>query len=74
MAHKYGDLQAMLSKFSEASKQFGLTNSLGKMEVPFTPQPRITIDGTVLKTVNIEASDILEVWSLTKLPLTNATM
>ena len=33
MAHKPGDLQAMLNSFSDASKQFGLSISLGKTEV-----------------------------------------
>ena len=37
MAHKPGDLQVMLSKFSEAANQFGLTISLGKTEVLFQP-------------------------------------
>ena len=39
MAHKPGDLQAMLNSFSEASKQFGLTISLGKTEVLFQRAP-----------------------------------
>ena len=35
MAHKPGDLQAMLNSFSDAFKQFGLSISLGKTEVLF---------------------------------------
>ena len=59
MAHKPGDLQAMLNRFSDASKQFGLTISLGKTEVLFqrapssvAPQPAISIDDVELKVVN----------------------
>ena len=59
MAHKPGDLQAMLNSFSDASKQFGLTISLGKTEVLFqrapnsvAPQPAIFIDDVELKVVN----------------------
>ena len=59
MAHKSGDLQAMLNSFSDASKQFGLTISLGKTEVLFertpnsaAPQPAISIDDVELKVVN----------------------
>ena len=59
MAHKPGDLQAMLNSFSDASKQFGLTISLGKTEVLFqrapnsvTPQPAIFIDDVELKVVD----------------------
>ena len=51
MAHKPGDLQAMLNNFSDASKPFGLSISLGKTEVLFqrapnsvAPQPAIFID------------------------------
>ena len=32
VAHKPGGLQAMLNSFSDASKQFGLSVSLGKTE------------------------------------------
>ena len=35
MAHKPGDLQAMLNSFSDTSKQFGLTINVGKTEVLF---------------------------------------
>ena len=59
MAHKPSALQIMVDKFSEASKQFGLTISLGKTEVlhqpapnSTAPQPSITIDGTELKIVD----------------------
>ena len=59
MAHKADDLQLMLNKFAEASKQFGLTISLGKTEVLVqpapgsdTPKPAIVIDDTELKTVD----------------------
>ena len=59
MAHKPGDLQAMLNSFSDASRQFGLTISLGKTEVLFqrapnsvVPQPTISIDDAELKVVN----------------------
>ena len=59
MAHKPGDLQAMLNSFSGASKQFGLTISLGKTEVLFQHapnsvalQPAIFIDGVELKVVD----------------------
>ena len=59
MAHKPGDLQAMLNRFSDASKQFGLTISLEKTEVLFqhapnsvAPQPAISIDDVVLKVVD----------------------
>ena len=59
MAHKSGDLQAMLKSFSDASKQFGLTISLGKTEVLFqrapnsvAPQPAIFIDDVELKVVD----------------------
>ena len=54
MAHKPGDLQAMLDRFSDASKQFGLTISLGKTEVLFqrTPKPAIFIDDVKLKVVD----------------------
>ena len=59
MAHKPGDLQAMLNRFSDASRQFGLTISLGKTEVLFqrapnsvAPQPTISIDDAELKVVN----------------------
>ena len=59
MYHKPGDLQVMLSKFSEAANQFGLTISLGKTEVLFqpapnsnAPQPTLTIEDTELKTVD----------------------
>ena len=59
MAHKSGDLQAMLNSFSDASKQFGLTISIGKTEVLFqrapnsiAPQPAIFIDDVELKVVD----------------------
>ena len=59
MAHKPGHLQAMLNSFSDASKQFGLTISLGKTEVLFqrapnsvVPQPAISIDDVELKVVD----------------------
>ena len=59
MAHKPGDLQAMLNSFSDASKKFGLTISLGKTEVLFqrapssvAPQPAIFIDDVELKVVD----------------------
>ena len=58
MTHKSSDLQTMLNRFSDASKLFGLTISLGKTEVLFQPapnssatQPTITIDSMELKTV-----------------------
>ena len=59
MAHKPGDLQAMLNSFSDASKQFGLTISLGKTELLFqyapnsvAPQPAISIDDVKVKVVD----------------------
>ena len=59
MAHKPGDLQAMLNSFSDASKQFGLSISLEKTEVLFqrapnsvAPQPPIFIDDVELKVVD----------------------
>ena len=59
MAHKPGDLQAMLNSFSDAFKQFGLTISLGETEVLFqrapnsvAPQPAIFIDDAGLKVVD----------------------
>ena len=59
MAHKPVGLQAMLNSFSDASKQFGLTISLGKTEVLFqhapnsvAPQPAISIDEVELKVVD----------------------
>ena len=59
MAHKPGDLQAMLNSFSDASKQFGLTVSLRKTQVLFqrapnsvAPQPAISIDDVELKVVD----------------------
>ena len=59
MAHKPGDLQAKFNSFSDASKQFGLTISLGETEVLFqrapssvTPQPAISIDDVELKVVD----------------------
>ena len=59
MAHKPGDLQAMLNSFSDASKQFGLSISLEKTEVLFqrapnsvAPQPAIFIDDVELKVVD----------------------
>ena len=60
IAHKSSNLITMLNRFSDASKLFGLTISLGKTEVLFqlaqnsrTPQPTITIDGIEMKTVKI---------------------
>ena len=59
MAHKPGDLLAMLNSFSDASKQFDLTISIGKTEVLFqrapnsvAPQPAIFIDDVELKVVD----------------------
>ena len=59
MARKSGDLQAMLNSFSDASKQFDLTISLGKTEMFFqrapnsvAPQPAIFIDDVELKVVD----------------------
>ena len=59
MAHKPGDLQVMLNSFSDASKQFGLTISLGKTDVLFqcapnsvAPQPAISIDDVELKVID----------------------
>ena len=59
MAHTLGDLQAMLNSFSDASKQFGLTISLGKTKVLFqrapnsvAPQPAISIDDVELKVID----------------------
>ena len=59
MAHKPGDLQAMLNSFSDASKQFGLSISLEKTEVLFqrapnsvAPQPAIFIDDVELNVVD----------------------
>ena len=59
MDHKPGDLQAMLNKFSDASKQFGLTTSLGKTEMLFqrapnsaAPQPAISIDDVEPKVID----------------------
>ena len=59
MAHKPGDLQAMLESFSDASKQFGLSISLVKTEVLFqrapnsvAPQPAIFIADAELKVVD----------------------
>ena len=58
IAHKSSDLQTMLKRFSDASKLFCLTISLGKTEVLFQPafnssahQLTITIDGMEPKTV-----------------------
>lgn len=58
VAHAESDLQMMLDRFSEASKLFGLTVSLGKTEVlhqpaPNThpPAPSIVIDDTPLANV-----------------------
>ena len=55
---KSSDLQTMLMRFSDASKLFCLTTSLGKTEFLFQPapsssgpQPTITIDGMEMKTV-----------------------
>ena len=52
-------VQAMLNSFSDASKHFGLTISLGKTDVFFqrapnsvAPQPAIFIDDVELKVVN----------------------
>ena len=59
MAHKPGDLQAMLNRLLDAFKQFGLTISLGKTEVLFqrapnsvVPQPAISIDEVELKVLD----------------------
>ena len=59
MAHKPGDLQAMMNSFSDAPRQFGLTISLGKTEVLFqrapnsvAPQPAVSIDDVELKVVD----------------------
>ena len=59
MAHEETHLQAIVDRFSEASKLFGLTISLGKTEVFFQPapntvhsQPCITIGDTQLKNVD----------------------
>ena len=62
MAHLENHLQTIVDKFSEASKMFGLTISLGKTEVLFQPAPDsipqppqppcITSDGTQLKNVD----------------------
>ena len=59
MAHQETHLQTIVDKFSEASKMFGLTISLGKTEVLLQPAPDsnppppcITIDGTQLKNVD----------------------
>ena len=58
VAHGHGDLQIMLNRFSEATKPFGLSSSLGKTEVlhqpaPNTtsPEPAIVIDDIQLKNV-----------------------
>jgi hypothetical protein len=58
MAHTEPDLQCIVNKFAEASRLFGLTISLGKIEVLLQRAPvynalppSITIDGTELKTV-----------------------
>ena len=50
MAHKPGDLQAMLNSFSDTSKQFGLTIQLAPNSV--APQPAISIDDVELKAVD----------------------
>ena len=59
VAHSECDLQLMLDRFSQASKLFGLTISLGKTEVLYQPAPNttipapsITIDNTRLSNVN----------------------
>ena len=59
MAHQENHLQTIVDKFSEASKMFGLTISLGKTEVLLQPAPDsdpqppcITINGTQLKNVD----------------------
>ncbi|KAL8566708.1 hypothetical protein ACOMHN_050356 [Nucella lapillus] len=58
MAHMESALQLIVNKFSEASRLFGLTISLGKTEVLFQPSPltpghhpSISIEGTELKYV-----------------------
>ncbi|XP_071482749.1 NADH dehydrogenase [ubiquinone] 1 alpha subcomplex subunit 9, mitochondrial-like, partial [Diadema antillarum] len=58
MAHKENHLQMIVNRFSEASKTFGLTISLGKTEVRLQPapnrapcQPSITVNGTQLNDV-----------------------
>ena len=59
MAQREPDLQVIANKFSEASRLFGLTISLGKTEVLFqlaptsvAQRPTISTDGTQLKTVD----------------------
>ena len=59
VAHRESDLQAIVNKFAEASRLFGLTISRGKTEVLFQPapaavahRPTISIDGTQLKTAD----------------------
>ncbi|XP_056681282.1 uncharacterized protein LOC130458733 [Monodelphis domestica] len=59
MAHQENHLQTIVDRFSTATKLFGLTISLGKIEVLFQPapgrptnQPCITVDGTQLSNVN----------------------
>ncbi|KAL6487614.1 hypothetical protein MHYP_G00042400 [Metynnis hypsauchen] len=58
MAHTEPAIQRIVDKFTEASRLFGLTISLGKTEVLFQPsplstgrRPSIFIEGTELKTV-----------------------
>ena len=57
-AHMVEALQHIVSRFSDAAKNFGLTISLKKTEVLYQPPPReayspphISIDGTNLNTV-----------------------
>ena len=59
LAHKESDLQAIVNRFAEACRLFGLTISLSKTEVLFQPAPRtarppptIRIEGTQLKVVD----------------------
>lgn len=58
VAHTESDLQLMLDRFSDASRLFGLSISLGKTEVLYQPAPNtnsiapiIVIDGTQLANV-----------------------
>ena len=58
VAHDNSDLQLMLDRFSDASKLFGLTISLGRIEVLHEPAPHtnhpassISIDGIQLANV-----------------------
>ena len=73
MAHKPGNLQVMLNRFSDASRQFGLTISLGKTEVLFqrvpnsvAPLPAISMDDVVVDSFNYLGSVISNDGSLDK--------